>query len=432
MSFSASAHECAHYVLRYTAYLLLLLVVVVKRRCSELKKTMHEASKHPCSPRHLSQVLVQLLRTWRFFSHQGMMVSLLALCGLLGAAVHLRLALASNSTLLWTHWETYVSMPTRGASVTAPVRDPRLLSPFPPRSALTAAFFCGRPTASSYDGYAGAAHAAYIHHDMDHDRFVVRTFGRGGTRVDLRRRTGIGRSTYEVFCGASVHAQTRTPLAPSPWVEGEANWQLSTAESHARPTNGGFNYTLEELAKPLSARGTSDHFDADFTKADQGLRTHYRRYSRDEVLAKNRHMDFIYSYVNGSDVTRLFLKPFATSGQCSSATTSVQLLWGALLRLKSAELADLGTSEKEFSRSVTAVLFADMSSPCSLADLHSSTVTSSEAVKRVQQSLEAALRAGTANPAAYASGTSHSTLTVSEMMTALGVTEALNKQDFLD
>ncbi|KPA79052.1 unspecified product, partial [Leptomonas pyrrhocoris] len=287
---------------------------------------------------------------------------------------------------LYTHNEVRTNTPT-APSLTSPAHDPRLLSPFPPRSALTAAFFCGRPTASSYDGYAGAAHAAYIHHDMDHDRFVVRTFGRGGTRVDLRRRTGIGRSTYEVFCGASVHAQTRTPLAPSQHYSGEDNWLNNPLLSAGTSSNDhhrlNVDFAVKKLAVPHASPEAADPFDADFTKADQGLRTHYRRYSRDEVLAKNRHMDFIYSYVNGSDVTRLFLKPFARESECSMRIAAVKLLWAELQRNTRAAVV----TEGEFSSRMTALLFAAPTGACSVEKILSSSWTTYAALFQFRSSL---------------------------------------------
>ncbi|CBZ34434.1 hypothetical predicted transmembrane protein, partial [Leishmania donovani] len=114
---------------------------------------------------------------------------------------------------LWTYQETHFDLTSMGPSLVSPVHDPRSLSPYGPRSDRTLAHFCGRPTASSYDGYTGAPHAAYMHHDVERDRYVVRTFGRGGMRVDERRRSGVGRSTYEAFCAAPRSVQRGTPLA---------------------------------------------------------------------------------------------------------------------------------------------------------------------------------------------------------------------------
>ncbi|KAG5477936.1 hypothetical protein LSCM4_05329 [Leishmania orientalis] len=289
-----------------------------------------------------------------------------------------------------------------GPSLVSPVHDPRSLSPYGPRSRLTFAHFCGRPTASSYDGFTGAPHAAYIHHDVERDRYVVRTFGRGGMRVDERRRSGVGRSTYEAFCAAPRSVQRNTPLAPSPWLDGEANWQLGDANAAPRRAiSGAFNFTVRPVAVPHAAAeaaaavgepapttgSNSRSADADFTKADQGLRTHYRRYTRKELLQRHAHLDFIYSYVNGSDIIRSYTKPFAKTWECWNIIASVQLLWGEMQRA-----ADIGAdaphiAEEDFSRHIAELLFVSSSSPCALSKLLSDVGGGKDAMKRVEASL---------------------------------------------
>ncbi|CAG9574511.1 hypothetical predicted transmembrane protein [Leishmania major strain Friedlin] len=296
---------------------------------------------------------------------------------------------------LWTYQETHFDLTSMGPSLVSPVHDPRSLSPYGPRSDRTLAHFCGRPTASSYDGYTGAPHAAYMHHDVERDRYVVRTFGRGGMRVDERRRSGVGRSTYEAFCAAPRSVQRGTPLAPSPWLDGETNWQLGdAAPRHA--VNGAFNFTVRPLAVPHAAAAAaaagatasrSGNADADFTKADQGLRTHYRRYTRDELLQRHAHLDFIYSYVNGSDITRSYTKPFAKTWECWNMIASVQLLWGEMQHAADTDTEAPHIAEDAFSRYIAELLFVSASSPCAMSELLADVGTGKDAMKRVEASL---------------------------------------------
>ncbi|KAG5466813.1 hypothetical protein LSCM1_00990 [Leishmania martiniquensis] len=417
---------------------------LIQRRSAQVRLYSQEVRRHFRSPRRVLWLSVEVLQEWQFFSFPGLIISLLCLCVCMGCRIQRRYAGLRDPTALWTHDQVYVQDASVGASLVSPVHDPRSLSPYGPRSCLTLTFFCGRPTASSYDGYTGLPHAAYIHHDVERDRYVVRTFGRGGLRVDERRRSGVGRSTYEIFCAAPRSVQRDTPLAPSPWLDGEANWQLGDAgAAPQRATNGAFNFTVQPLAVPHAAAaavgepaasvGSSRSADADFTKADQGLRTHYRRYTRSELLQRHAHLDFIYSYVNGSDITRGYTKPFAKTWECWNMIASVQLLWGEMQRA-----ADIGAGaprigEKDFSRRIAELLFASASSPCALSQLLSDVGGGKDAMKRVEASLWwAATRAGRSEDVEAAAPPAEMALTNMELLRALGADLESVKPDDID
>jgi hypothetical protein len=373
--------------LEYVLQLLPRCVDFIRNRWSEVQAAFREAWRKPRTLRKAVRSLIRLFRKWEIFTVPGITFVLVYYCAI-HSLTHLPNFYATPDNIeLWTLQEQTVDLTPTGVSVTAPVRDPRGNSPYHPRSYKTTNYFCGRPTGSSYDGFAGAPHAAYIHHDMDRDRFVVRTFGRGGTRVDHRRRMGIGRSTYEVFCGASVEAQTATPLAPSVLEHGDDNWQLDHTEPRVVAVRSDFNFTLEQLAAPLPTRATADPLRNNFLKADQGLRTHYRRYTRAEILAAHRHLDFIYSYVNGSDITRGYTKPFAKNYICWNLIAAVQFLWGELQRLRDGDAAGRRVSEDSFARYVSEILFTKSKSPCSMVKLLSSVGQGKDAMAQVEASL---------------------------------------------
>ncbi|AYU78785.1 Protein of unknown function (DUF3184), putative [Leishmania donovani] len=364
-------------------------------RVNEVRGTAQEIWQEPRSIRKTVWCLTTLMRRWEVFTVPGITYVLLYMCAVT-SLIHLYIFHRNPHNLqLRTYQETHFDLTSMGSSLVSPVHDPRSLSPYGPRSDRTLAHFCGRPTASSYDGYTGAPHAAYMHHDVERDRYVVRTFGRGGMRVDERRRSGVGRSTYEAFCAAPRSVQRGTPLAPSPWLDGEANWQLGdAAPRHA--VNGAFNFTVRPLAVPhaaaaAAATGTtasrSGNADADFTKADQGLRTHYRRYTRDELLQRHAHLDFIYSYVNGSDITRSYTKPFAKTWECWNMIASVQLLWGEMQRSADTDTEAPHIAEDAFSRYIAELLFVSASSPCAMSELLADVGAGKDAMKRVEASL---------------------------------------------
>nr|CAJ2473373.1 unnamed protein product [Leishmania braziliensis] len=364
-------------------------------RLNEAYAAKREIRQPPRSLRKTARCVTVLMRQWEVFTVPGITFVLLYVCTITSLLHLYRFHNNPDNIQLWTYQETHFDLTAMGPSLVSPVHDPRSLSPYGPRSSRTLAYFCGRPTASSYDGYTGAPHAAYIHHDVERDRYVVRTFGRGGTRVDERRRSGVGRSTYEAFCAAPRRVQLGTPLAPSPWLDGEANWQLGDAGAAPRhAVNGAFSFAVQPLAVPHAAAAAvasnataSRSADADFTKADQGLRTHYRRYTRDELLQRHAHLDFIYSYVNGSDITRGYTKPFAKTWECWNMIASVQLLWGEMQRA-----ADIGVdapplAEDTFSRRIAVLLFVSSSSPCALSQLLADVGSGKDAVQRVEASL---------------------------------------------
>ncbi|CAC9491070.1 hypothetical predicted transmembrane protein [Leishmania infantum JPCM5] len=364
-------------------------------RVKEVRSAAKEIWQPPRSIRKTVWCLTTLMRRWEVFTVPGITFVLLYMCAVT-SLIHLYIFHRNPDNIqLWTYQETHFDLTSMGPSLVSPVHDPRSLSPYGPRSDRTLAHFCGRPTASSYDGYTGAPHAAYMHHDVERDRYVVRTFGRGGMRVDERRRSGVGRSTYEAFCAAPRSVQRGTPLAPSPWLDGEANWQLGdAAPRHA--VNGAFNFTVRPLAVPhaaaaAAATGTtasrSGNADADFTKADQGLRTHYRRYTRDELLQRHAHLDFIYSYVNGSDITRSYTKPFAKTWECWNMIASVQLLWGEMQRSADTDTEAPHIAEDAFSRYIAELLFVSASSPCAMSKLLADVGAGKDAMKRVEASL---------------------------------------------
>ncbi|AIN98677.1 putative transmembrane protein [Leishmania panamensis] len=371
------------------------LRMVARSRMREARPVLQAFRRRPLNWRWIAGEIMIMLANARPLSVTTFSTLLVVHCVLLGIERHFSYRNAPNNIQLWTYQETHFDLTTMGPSLVSPVHDPRSLSPYGPRSSRTLAHFCGRPTASSYDGYTGAPHAAYIHHDVERDRYVVRTFGRGGTRVDERRRSGVGRSTYEAFCAAPRRVQLGTPLAPSPWLDGEANWQLGDAGAAPRhAVNGAFSFAVQPLAVPHAAAAAvasnataSRSADADFTKADQGLRTHYRRYTRDELLQRHAHLDFIYSYVNGSDITRGYTKPFAKTWECWNMIASVQLLWGEMQRA-----ADIGAdapplAEDAFSRHIAELLFVSSSSPCALSQLLADVNAGKDAMKRVEASL---------------------------------------------
>ncbi|CBZ27051.1 hypothetical protein, unknown function [Leishmania mexicana MHOM/GT/2001/U1103] len=364
---------------------------------NEVRRTAQEIWKQPRSIRKTMWCLMRLMRWWEVSTVTCITFVLLCLCTVT-SLIHLYIFHRNlNNLQLRTYQETRFDLTSMGPSRVSPVHDPRSLSPYGPRSDRTLAHFCGRPTASSYDGYTGAPHAAYIHHDVERDRYVVRTFGRGGMRVDERRRSGVGRSTYEAFCAAPRSVQRGTPLAPSSWLAGEANWQLGdAAPRHA--VNGAFSFTVRPLAVPYAATaaaaaatGTTDSssgtVDADFTKADQGLRTHYRRYTRDELLQRHAHLDFIYSYVNGSDITRSYTKPFAKTWECWSMIASVQLLWGEMQRAADTDTNAPHIAEDAFSRYIAELLFVSASSSCAMSELLADVGAGKDAMRRVEASL---------------------------------------------
>ncbi|CAG9573952.1 hypothetical protein LMJF_22_0860 [Leishmania major strain Friedlin] len=364
-------------------------------RVNEVRGTAQEIWQEPRSIRKAVWCLTKLMRRWKVSTVSAVTFVLLCLCTIT-SVIRLYLFHRNPHNLhLRTYQETHFDLTSMGYSHVSPVHDPRSLSPYGPRSDRTLAHFCGRPTASSYDGYTGAPHAAYMHHDVERDRYVVRTFGRGGMRVDERRRSGVGRSTYEAFCAAPRSVQRCTPLAPSPWLDGEANWQLGdAAPRHA--VNGAFNFTVRPLAVPHAAAAAaaagatasrSGNADADFTKADQGLRTHYRRYTRDELLQRHAHLDFIYSYVNGSDITRSYTKPFAKTWECGNMIASVQLLWGEMQRAADTDTEAPHIAEDAFSRYIAELLFVSASSPCAMSELLADVGTGKDAMKRVEASL---------------------------------------------
>ncbi|CBZ27370.1 hypothetical predicted transmembrane protein [Leishmania mexicana MHOM/GT/2001/U1103] len=414
-------------------------------RAKEVRNTAEDIWHPPRSIRKTMWCLTTLMRRWEVFTVPGITFVLLYLCTV-RSLIHLyKFHENPDNIQLWTYQETHFDLTSMGPSLVSPVHDPRSLSPYGPRSDRTLAHFCGRPTASSYDGYAGAPHAAYIHHDVEHDRYVVRTFGRGGMRVDERRRSGVGRSTYEAFCAAPLSVQRGTPLAPSPWLAGEANWQLGdAAPRHA--VNGAFSFTVRPLAVPhaaaaataAAATGTTDRSsgtaDADFTKADQGLRTHYRRYTRDELLQRHAHLDFIYSYVNGSDITRSYTKPFAKTWECWNMIASVQLLWGEMQRAADTDTNAPHIAEDAFSRYIAELLFVSASSPCAMSELLADVGAGKDAMKRVEASLWWA--------ATHPSGPRHAegaplpppemTLTNMELLRALGADLESVKPDDID
>lgn len=387
--------------LEYVLQLVPRLADFVGNRVSEVKATAVEAWRKPRTVRKAIRSVLRLFRKWEIFTIPGVTFVLVYFCALSSLSYLPAYYATPDNIELWTLQEQHVDLTSTGVSATAPVRDPRGNSPFPPRSAEATNYFCGRPTASSYDGYTGAAHAAYIHHDMERDRFVVRTFGRGGTRVDHRRRMGIGRSTYEVFCGATAESQVHTPLAPSVLVGGNDNWQVPREASAARPSNGDFNFTLEKLAEPISSRNAASPVKDNFIKEDQTLRTHYRLYSRADNLANHRHLDFIYSYVNGSDITRGYTKPFAKQHLCWNLIAAVQMLWGELQRLRGSD-TDAGgprVSEDTFARYVSELLFTKLSSPCSMVKLLSNAGEGKAAMTQVEASLWWAVTRASPTPA---------------------------------
>ncbi|CAG9574510.1 hypothetical predicted transmembrane protein [Leishmania major strain Friedlin] len=367
----------------------------IAARAKEVRSTAEEIWQPPRSIRKAVWCLMRLMRRWEVFTVPGITSVLLYMCTV-ASLIHLYMFHQNPDNIqLWTYQETHFDLTSMGPSLVSPVHDPRSLSPYGPRSDRTLAHFCGRPTASSYDGYTGAPHAAYMHHDVERDRYVVRTFGRGGMRVDERRRSGVGRSTYEAFCAAPRSVQRGTPLAPSPWLDGETNWQLGdAAPRHA--VNGAFNFTVRPLAVPHAAAAAaaagatasrSGNADADFTKADQGLRTHYRRYTRDELLQRHAHLDFIYSYVNGSDITRSYTKPFAKTWECWNMIASVQLLWGEMQHAADTDTEAPHIAEDAFSRYIAELLFVSASSPCAMSELLADVGTGKDAMKRVEASL---------------------------------------------
>ncbi|KAG5492106.1 hypothetical protein GH5_01011 [Leishmania sp. Ghana 2012 LV757] len=418
------------------------------QRSAQAHLYLQEARFHFRNPRRVLVLTGELLQQWQLFSFPGCIVSLLCLCACMGYRIHRHFTAFHDPTVLWTHYQVFVQDAPFGASLVSPVHDPRSLSPYGPRSRLTFAHFCGRPTASSYDGFTGAPHAAYIHHDVERDRYVVRTFGRGGMRVDERRRSGVGRSTYEAFCAAPRSVQRNTPLAPSPWLDGEANWQLGDAgAAPRRAISGAFNFTVRPVAVPHAAAeaaaavgepapttgSNSRSADADFTKADQGLRTHYRRYTRNELLQRHAHLDFIYSYVNGSDIMRSYTKSFAKAWECGHVIASVQLLWGEMQRA-----ADIGAdaphiAEEDFSRRIAELLFTSSSSPCALSQLLSDVGGGKDAMKRVEASLWwAATHPSHSEHLESALPPAEMALTNAELLRALGADLGSAKPDEID
>ncbi|GET88555.1 protein of unknown function, putative [Leishmania tarentolae] len=362
-------------------------------RINEARSTAHEIWQPPRKIRKTVRCFTRLMRQWYISTVPGITLVLLCICIITSLTRYYIFYSNWNSARLGTYQEANSHLSSTGSSLVSPVCDPRSCSPYGPRSSLTLAHFCGRPTASSYDGYIGAPHAVYIHHDMERDRYVVRAFGRGGMRVDERRRSGVGRSTYETFCPVPRSVQRGTPLAPSPWLVGEANWQLGdAAPRHA--VNGAFNFTVRPLAVPRAAAAatstntsSSGYADSDFTKADQGLRTHYRRYTRDELLQRHAHLDFIYSYVNGSDITRSYTKPFAKTWECWNMIASVQLLWGEMQRAAHTGADTPHIAEDAFSRYIAELLFVSASSPCALSTLLADVGSGKDAMRRLEGSL---------------------------------------------
>ncbi|KAG5500689.1 hypothetical protein JIQ42_04709 [Leishmania sp. Namibia] len=419
-------------------------------RIDEVYTTGREIWQPPRGPRKALFCVMKLMRRWEVFTVPGITFVLLYICTI-KSLVHVYTFHQNPANIqLWTYQETHFELTTMGPSLVSPVHDPRSLSPYGPRSRLTLAHFCGRPTASSYDGFTGAPHAAYIHHDVERDRYVVRTFGRGGMRVDERRRSGVGRSTYEAFCAAPRSVQRNTPLAPSPWLDGEANWQLGDAgAAPRRAISGAFNFTVRPVAVPHAAAeaapttgSNSRSADADFTKADQGLRTHYRRYTRNELLQRHAHLDFIYSYVNGSDTIRSYTKPFAKTWECWNMIASVQLLWGEMQRATdigtdAPHIAEEGFSrhiaEEDFSRRIAELLFASSSSPCALSQLLSDVGGGKDAMKRVEASLWwAATHPSRSEHLEGALPPAEMALTNAELLRALGADLEKVKPDEID
>ncbi|KAG5492972.1 hypothetical protein JKF63_01553 [Porcisia hertigi] len=441
-------------LLYVAAFVILYILVCILRlipRCrpflaarfDEIHITVCQLCQRLRSIREAECPIPILLRRWDFCAVLGIAFILLYLCTFTSLSHLCQFNMSPLNLQLWTYQETHFELASMGPSLVSPVHDPRSLSPYGPRSLRTLAHFCGRPTASSYDGYTGVPHAAYIHHDVESDRYVVRVFGRGGMRVDERRRSGVGRSTYEAFCAAPQSVQRDTPLAPSPWLDGEANWQLGDAGAAPHhTTNGAFNFTVRPLAVPhaaavaAKATGTtttasSRTDDADFTKADQGLRTHYRRYTRDELLQRHAHLDFIFSYVNGSDVTRGYTKPFAKSWDCWNMIASAQLLWGEMQRA-----GDIGAdapriAEDTFSRYITELLFVS-SSPCAMSELLAGMGAGKDAIKRVEASLWWATRHPSEPQGAPPPPPPEMTLTNRELLRALGADGDSVKPDDID
>ncbi|CBZ27371.1 uncharacterized protein [Leishmania mexicana MHOM/GT/2001/U1103] len=419
--------------------------MAARSRMKDVRHVLQMCRRRPRSWYRIAEAVAMMLYNAWPLNATVLSTILTVHCVMLGIERHHTYRNGPRNLQLWTYQETHFDLTSMGPSLVSPVHDPRSLSPYGPRSDRTLAHFCGRPTASSYDGYAGAPHAAYIHHDVEHDRYVVRTFGRGGMRVDERRRSGVGRSTYEAFCAAPLSVQRGTPLAPSPWLAGEANWQLGdAAPRHA--VNGAFSFTVRPLAVPhaaaaataAAATGTTDRSsgtaDADFTKADQGLRTHYRRYTRDELLQRHAHLDFIYSYVNGSDITRSYTKPFAKTWECWNMIASVQLLWGEMQRAADTDTNAPHIAEDAFSRYIAELLFVSASSPCAMSELLADVGAGKDAMKRVEASLWWA--------ATHPSGPRHAegaplpppemTLTNMELLRALGADLESVKPDDID
>lgn len=151
--------------------------------------------------------------------------------------------------------------------------------------------------------------------------------------------------------------------------------------------NGDFNFTLEQLGVPVSARSTDDALPNNFLKAGQTLCTRYRRYSDAEIPACHHYLDFMYSYVNGSDITRGYTKPFVRSWMCWSLVAAAQLLWGELQRHRDSDVAGQRVSKGAFARYVSELFFHEADEPCSMVRLLSDVGAEKDAVTQVETSL---------------------------------------------
>lgn len=151
--------------------------------------------------------------------------------------------------------------------------------------------------------------------------------------------------------------------------------------------NGDFNFTLEQLGVPVSARSTDDALPNNFLKAGQTLCTRYRRYSDAEIPACHHYLDSMYSYVNGSDITRGYTKPFVRSWMCWRLVAAAQLLWGELQWHRDSDVAGQRVSKGTFARYVSELFFHEADEPCSMVRLLSDVGAEKDAVTQVETSL---------------------------------------------